>query len=329
VLAIVEELFGARSQERCLFMADSRRVIGVVQSAFLAESRLLEVSRNVIATAAANLKLSLSIGIGGVSARAADLGRSYAQALEALKLKSGRGRSLVHIHSGEAASTERKALPGLRSALGRITDCMKAGDADGVGGAVEGAFQAFRQDGSSFDEIRGGGERILAAATDLLEGLGFDHHQAEISRNPIETVATIEFLDDLKAYVAETCRKIALFLHGRMSPGYGTMVRKAIQYVREHFASSISLAEIARAVSASPWYFSRQFSKETGESFVNWLNRYRIERAEEIMRVEPDARIYEIAERVGFSDYKTFSANFKKYLGVPPRSYKQLPPDRQ
>jgi two-component system response regulator YesN len=47
------------------------------------------------------------------------------------------------------------------------------------------------------------------------------------------------------------------------------------------------------------------------------------------MRVEPDARIYEIAERVGFSDYKTFSANFKKYLGVPPRSYKQLPPDRQ
>jgi two-component system response regulator YesN len=98
------------------------------------------------------------------------------------------------------------------------------------------------------------------------------------------------------------------------------MVRKAIQYVREHFAEPITLSDMALATAASPWYFSRQFSKETGESFVNWLNRYRIDRAEEIMRVEPEARIYEIAERVGFRGHKNFSANFKKYLGVPPET---------
>jgi two-component system, response regulator YesN len=69
----------------------------------------------------------------------------------------------------------------------------------------------------------------------------------------------------------------------------------------------------------------RQSSKETGESFVSWLNRFRIEKAEEIMQIEPDSQIYEIAERVGFDDYKNFYANFKKYLGVPPREYKSSP----
>ena len=52
------------------------------------------------------------------------------------------------------------------------------------------------------------------------------------------------------------------------------------------------------------------------------LNKYRVQKAVELMMKEKDKyRVYEIAEIVGFGDYKNFSTVFKKYTKFSPKDF--------
>ena len=57
-----------------------------------------------------------------------------------------------------------------------------------------------------------------------------------------------------------------------------------------------------------------------GVNFNEYLNQVRIRKAKELLR-EPDAVIYEVAEKTGFSDYKYFTKVFKKLCGCSPSEY--------
>ncbi|MDD4495151.1 MAG: AraC family transcriptional regulator, partial [Eubacteriales bacterium] len=100
-----------------------------------------------------------------------------------------------------------------------------------------------------------------------------------------------------------------------------SIVKIAIEYMMKHYSEPMSLAVIAEFVHVTPNYFSRVFRKETGKSFLEWLNRFRIEKAKELL-TDLSIKTYEVAERVGFNDYKHFSYNFKKYMGFSPTEYK-------
>lgn len=325
VLAIVEELFGSRVQAGCMFSADKSRVFGFVEPASLREGRLIEVCRKVIHIVKENLDASLSIGISGVAPNATGLSESYRQALEALKRKAARGRGLVHVHADSSTPVERTGIAPLRAAAEKVMSLLRQGDGAGVTAALQAAFKEHEGSGLSFESVRADSELVIASTMQFLEELGFDWQKAGITRNPIEAVVNLEFIDDLRTFVIDLHGSIARFLDTEKTMKQGSAVRKALQYIRDHFSETITLADMALATSMSPWYFSRQFSKETGETFVNWVNKFRVEKAKEIMQFEPEVRTYEIAERVGFSDYKHFSANFKKYVGLPPREYKRLP----
>ena len=89
-----------------------------------------------------------------------------------------------------------------------------------------------------------------------------------------------------------------------------------------HYHEAVSLTAVAGEVHVTPNYFSRVFREETGENFIEWLNKYRIEKAKEYM-ADIGMKTYEIAEKVGFKDYKSFSYNFKKYTGCSTTDYRE------
>ncbi len=51
-----------------------------------------------------------------------------------------------------------------------------------------------------------------------------------------------------------------------------------------------------------------------------FLNRYRLLKAVELLQNDK-VLVYEVAEEVGFSEYKYFSQVFKKYIGMPPKQF--------
>ena len=100
-------------------------------------------------------------------------------------------------------------------------------------------------------------------------------------------------------------------------------VRFAKEYIKENYQNDIRLSEIAQAESINPTYLSRIFSEETGETFSDYLIRYRIQLAKELLH-NISINVSEVAEQVGYNDVKHFSSSFKKIVGISPKDYRKL-----
>ncbi|MCU6709486.1 response regulator [Paenibacillus sp. J5C_2022] len=94
-------------------------------------------------------------------------------------------------------------------------------------------------------------------------------------------------------------------------------IEHVIQYMHEHYAEDISLNQLSNHVYLSRNHLGDLFRKATGETFVDYLTRIRIERAKELLQ-EGSLLIYEIAEKVGYRNVPYFSTLFKKHTGMAP-----------
>ena len=89
------------------------------------------------------------------------------------------------------------------------------------------------------------------------------------------------------------------------------------QYVEENLDQELTVQAAAKIANMSESYFSHLFKSETGMSFVNYVNKVRIERAEELLR-KTNKRISEVALAVGIDNPNYFSILFKKIMGRSP-----------
>jgi YesN/AraC family two-component response regulator len=62
--------------------------------------------------------------------------------------------------------------------------------------------------------------------------------------------------------------------------------------------------------------------EKDGENFTSWVNKYRITQAKKLIKENSEMKFYQIAEAVGFNDYKYFSTIFKKCTEITPSEYK-------
>ena len=93
-------------------------------------------------------------------------------------------------------------------------------------------------------------------------------------------------------------------------------------YIEHHFEEVITLEEMAEVVGFSPYYFSRFFKKNTGQTFMQFLTNFRINQAKYILSNEKIPMI-EVAERSGFNSVKTFHHVFKEKVGQSPLKFQK------
>ena len=96
----------------------------------------------------------------------------------------------------------------------------------------------------------------------------------------------------------------------------------AVAFIRDHPRENVSMKEMADLCHLSPSYFSRLFNREVGETFVNYINRQKIELAKEQLR-GTNKSVAQIAGDVGYLNVSNFIAVFKRMEGVTPSIYRQ------
>lgn len=100
------------------------------------------------------------------------------------------------------------------------------------------------------------------------------------------------------------------------------VMKKACDYAEKNYMHEISLSQIAEYVGLSVSHFSALFKQHTNDSFINYLNQIRIDKAKELL-CEPDLKIYQVAEIVGFSSVPYFNRVFKNTTGWSPNEYRK------
>lgn len=126
-----------------------------------------------------------------------------------------------------------------------------------------------------------------------------------------------------------------LFLHALYShqthaePGLRTRslehadrLKGLISWVREHYGEKTDVQKAAEITGYSASHFMRIFRQETGQTFSQFLNDYRLSAACYFLK-ETDDPISRIAESCGFDSASYFTRMFRKRYGMSPREYRQ------
>jgi two-component system response regulator YesN len=103
----------------------------------------------------------------------------------------------------------------------------------------------------------------------------------------------------------------------------GSVLGQVKQYLQEHYATDVTLEEVAEKFAISPYYLSKLFSQQCGITFIDYLTDLRMEEAKRLL-TETQKGLKEIASEVGYANPNYFSRVFKKKTGVTPSEYKKV-----
>ncbi|CAM3528425.1 MULTISPECIES: response regulator [Saccharibacillus] len=98
-------------------------------------------------------------------------------------------------------------------------------------------------------------------------------------------------------------------------------LKEAVEFIEAQYARPLNMAMVSNHVSLNYSYFSEAFKAYTGESFVVYLKKVRIERAKQLL-ADHALKTAEIGEAVGFENVKQFARVFKELEGISPHEYR-------
>lgn len=150
----------------------------------------------------------------------------------------------------------------------------------------------------------------------LLEKCNTMHHLWQ-QHDPLDRIeAQALFL----SFVHEILRQIrvSLLQNNRLD-----IVTEAIHYMQDHYQEPITAERLAGIYNCSTSYLARLFKNQLGVGPIEYLIHMRIHKAKQLL-IKTDARLGEIANRVGYSDVYYFSRLFKKHTGYSPIQFRDL-----
>lgn len=99
------------------------------------------------------------------------------------------------------------------------------------------------------------------------------------------------------------------------------LIQNIIQFIEKNYTNSeMSLLLVASQFQMSDSYLSTYFKKQTGENFVNYIEKKRLELSCEYLKAEKHT-IEEISAMVGYTSVHSFRRAFKRHYGLTPTAY--------
>ncbi|WP_168123532.1 response regulator transcription factor [Paenibacillus sp. HB172176] len=142
----------------------------------------------------------------------------------------------------------------------------------------------------------------------------------EFFKSGFAQVLQADKLEDLAFIIKKTASEtVESLMRDVKSP----IIQLLLGYIHEHYNEALSLKTLGQQYNIHPVYLGHLFQKETNESFTEYLNKHRIDKAKEMLK-ETHLKVSEIAQKVGYWETGYFYKQFKKYVGISPTDYKGL-----
>lgn len=128
-----------------------------------------------------------------------------------------------------------------------------------------------------------------------------------------------------QAMMTAVCRLMQLANRARQLPRGGLapwQLRRCIEYMQEHVAEDIRLADLASIAGLSPFHFTRAFRQSTGRPPFSYHRELRVERAKMLLKAS-GASIGAVAQAVGFESQQAFARMFRTSTGNTPSQWRR------
>ena len=281
---------------------------------YLEEERdlLLDETRRAIE----QTRYKLTVGMGTVQKRIADIRQSFMEALAATQNQVGENKAEPY------PAVERTELLKLDTLA--VENYLRCGVKDGFDEFFNAYIQPVSETALKSNLIKDYiFMDVILATAKLVNELGGDVDQVIPELNSIETVlSNVKTLEQLREQTHKILSSALDFRDGFSNHQYKNLIRQAKEYIGQHYTNpELSLNDVAGQVNLSASHFSVVFSQETCQTFKEYLTELRIKRAKELLRTTA-LRSADIAYQVGYNDPHYFSSTFKKNTGLSPIEFR-------
>jgi YesN/AraC family two-component response regulator len=128
-------------------------------------------------------------------------------------------------------------------------------------------------------------------------------------------------IDQLKRWLLEVIKVTFNYIEDKQKNRNVELIDKIKGYIVDNLQEDLSLNQVADVVYLSPRYLSRIFKQETGENFVDFVTKVRMNKAGELLR-DSTLNIEQIALHVSYNNPAYFTKKFKEVYGMTPSAYR-------
>lgn len=266
------------------------------------------------------LNIGVSIGISEEIRRFTDISRVYVRTAEMLERRffSGPSSIIVYQEAGDNGKEFMETLACLeKDALNSIRqfDFEKAELL-----LQEAKYSVILKQGQDHRLVKSVFLNLVMSVYKLLN----DEFPGRDEKSEL-ALYTAEIME--AEYFVELIDCVCLIIHckakvfdDRYSSSNKNMISKVIEYVHQNPGTDITLNDAADYVSLSPGHFSRLFKKLTGENFIDYIIKLKMEKAKSLIR--SGEKLWSISLKLGYSEISSFSRIFKRIEGLSPRQYR-------
>jgi two-component system response regulator YesN len=285
-----------------------------------AQKAMEELGARIIDSIKSYLKLDCRVGIGGIKTAWTCIPDSTEEAFRAMDTRHKRlsGSSELFVYHGMEDSGEKQAVLLPVKVSYELANAIKSAQEQEAQELVVELTGGLReQPGITPEYVQMLGSELWGIIAYCLYEVGQvleDLFDNDLIAKEIKGLIRPE---QLQLWLQEKISVICGSRQWKGSSKHRRVVDFMTQYIHEHYAEDLTLADLSDKVFISRNHLSIIFKNITGETFNTYLTRVRIEKARELL-LEGNMLVYEVAEMVGYKNVPYFSTLFKKMTGMNP-----------
>ncbi|MGN8229601.1 response regulator [Paenibacillus polymyxa] len=292
-----------------------RRVVLLATASCRAAERTAQQIRQAVQE---RLSQGVSIGISRPVQRMEQLPEAYEEAVQAAEHRGWVGYSqIIPYESIQAAEPNSSQL--LEKELLMITEIRAGNDA-----AVHAILQEWSGQlaGLPVKQVKMIVTQLVLFVMRIVQSDASVGQTSMQEQDPLLELSRLRHGPEMIDYVSRYFVRVGRHVRESREKGIPRKFQQAKEWIREHLQEDGGLNRLAEYMNMSPKYLSARFKQVTGESFADYQTRVRFERARELL-LDPNRKVAEVAEVVGFTDTNYFSIAFKKHTGLTPTEFRK------
>lgn len=136
-------------------------------------------------------------------------------------------------------------------------------------------------------------------------------------------IESFETFGDLEIYLKKILLLFAKVLNKSKANFIPQIIEQSKRFIRDNLKGKIKLEQIAASVHLSESYFTVMFKKYTGVTVRDYILECKLQKAKELL-LGDEMTVSEVADWLGYGDYRSFSRAFKRFSGFSPTEYRHM-----
>ncbi len=264
----------------------------------------------------------LTIGMGRIYSEITGISRSFEEARYALSYQMIKGKNRVIVYE-EIAKTPNGPLNISQDDIRSLEDGIVAEDLTGCSRVIDNMLrQLITTPGIRLPDIQLQCLNILLAGIRKMGPMPMQLNE-HLGKHilALEGIDRFQTVEQLKQWLLQVVQSIIAMKSLHQVTVKKDLITEVKEYITFNYQQNLTLAVLASRFFINPFYLSQLFKEKTGETYLNYVMKIRMNKAKELLEAT-DQKITEICQAVGYTDAKYFSKLFEKLVGCKPSEYR-------